>query len=249
MTSNAELKQFYARTNTDWALGDVPARAVHRRRRSRRAPTPVLTTPRAVQALYAVAYTIKFTSTRHPPQRLVVAPLEGLWWSDRPEVFTTAREGRLAMAHADQPARLDLPAICIDEAEQAAELAQRTCVAIADVRRRDAARSGPAAQLLHVGPYDDEGRRARRARINEYARRDRPANVRARPRDLPSATHRRTEPAELKTILRQPVQTARPPRSGRHRIAAPLAGGEEPVDDGQVRGAGPGPAAATQSSE
>ncbi len=83
-----ELKQFYAPTNTDWALVDVPAQqfiAVD----GRGDPNTSVDYARAVQALYAVAYTIKFTSKRTLRRDFVVAPLEGLWWSDRPEVFTT----------------------------------------------------------------------------------------------------------------------------------------------------------------
>ena len=43
----------------------------------------------------------------------------------------------------------------VDEARRAAELAKKL-PAIADVRR-ETLREGTSAQLLHAGPYDDEG--------------------------------------------------------------------------------------------
>ena len=46
----------------------------------------------AVEALYAVAYKIKFMSKKQLGQDYVVPPLEGLWWAEDMEAFTTARD-------------------------------------------------------------------------------------------------------------------------------------------------------------
>lgn len=46
----------------------------------------------AVGALYPVAYKLKFASKRDLGRDYVVPPLEGLWWADDTDAFTTARD-------------------------------------------------------------------------------------------------------------------------------------------------------------
>ena len=41
----------------------------------------------AIQALYAVAYGLKFSCKTQLEKDFVVAPLEGLWWADSPDAF------------------------------------------------------------------------------------------------------------------------------------------------------------------
>lgn len=45
----------------------------------------------AVQALYPIAYKLKFASKRELGRDYVVPPLEGLWWADDMRAFTSAR--------------------------------------------------------------------------------------------------------------------------------------------------------------
>ena len=45
----------------------------------------------AVEALYPVAYTLKFASKRDLGRDYVVPPLEGLWWAQDMASFTAAR--------------------------------------------------------------------------------------------------------------------------------------------------------------
>jgi len=46
----------------------------------------------AVEALYPVAYRLKFASKRDLGRDYVVPPLEGLWWAEDMASFTTARD-------------------------------------------------------------------------------------------------------------------------------------------------------------
>jgi hypothetical protein len=203
-----ELKQCYAPTNTDWALVDVPAQrfiAVD----GRGDPNTSADYARAVEALYAVAYTIKFTSKNALGRDFVVGPLEGLWWSDRPEVFTTrAKDAWQWRMLISQPGWVtdDL----IDECKHAA-LAKKKLATIADVRR-ETLEEGTSAQLLHVGPYDDEGPALARLHDEYLAAND--LRMSGHHHEIYLGDHRRTEPARLKTVLRQPVRTARGARSG-----------------------------------
>lgn len=197
-----ELKHCYAPANTDWALVDVPAQqfiAVD----GRGDPNTSADYARAVEALYAVAYTIKFTSKTGLGRDFIVGPLEGLWWSDRPEVFTTrakdAWQWRMFISQPDWISE-DL----IDDAEQAA-LAKKNLPAIADIRR-EALHEGTSAQLLHVGPYDDEGPVLAKLHYEYLAANN--LRMSGHHHEIYLGDHRRTESAKLKTILRQSVQTA-----------------------------------------
>jgi len=198
-----ELKRFYAPTNTDWALVDVPAQrfiAVD----GRGDPNTSVDYARAVQALYAVAYTIKFTSKRTLDRDFVVGPLEGLWWSDDPAVFVSrvkdAWQWRMLISQPDWISD-DL----IDEARQAA-LAKKKVPTIADVRR-ETLHEGTSAQLLHVGPYDDEGPAL--ARLHDEYLAANNLRMSGHHHEIYLGDPRRTEPAKLRTVLRQPVETAK----------------------------------------
>lgn len=46
----------------------------------------------ALEALYPLAYKLKFASKRELGRDYVVPPLEGLWWADDMSAFTTARD-------------------------------------------------------------------------------------------------------------------------------------------------------------
>lgn len=46
----------------------------------------------ALEALYPVAYKMKFASKRDLSRDYVVPPLEGLWWADDMDAFTSARD-------------------------------------------------------------------------------------------------------------------------------------------------------------
>ncbi|GLZ07958.1 hypothetical protein Acsp03_54240 [Actinomadura sp. NBRC 104412] len=200
-----ELKQCYAPKNSDWALVDVPAQrfiAVD----GRGDPNTSADYARAVQALYAVAYTIKFTSKRTLGRDFVVGPLEGLWWSDRPEVFTIrdkdAWQWRMLISQPDWITK-DL----VDEAKRAA-LEKKGLSTIADVRH-ETLHEGLSAQLLHIGPYDDEGPVLARLHHEYLAAND--LRMCGHHHEIYLGDPRRTAPEKLRTVLRQPVQRVHRP--------------------------------------
>jgi hypothetical protein len=197
-----ELKQCYAPRNTDWALVEVPAQrfiAVD----GHGDPNTSTDYARAVEALYSVAYTIKFATKNALGRDFVVGPLEGLWWSDDPEVFITrakdAWHWRMLISQPDW-----ITDDHIDEAKQAA-LAKKNLPAIAEVRR-EILHEGTSAQLLHLGPYDDEGPVLAKLHREYLAANN--LRLTGHHHEIYLSDPRRTEPAKLKTILRQPVRTA-----------------------------------------
>ncbi|MFD5874320.1 GyrI-like domain-containing protein [Streptomyces sp. NPDC060322] len=197
-----ELRQCYAPKNTGWELVDVPAQqfiAVD----GRGDPNTSEAYARAVEALYSVAYTLKFTGRRTGERDFVVGPLEGLWWSDRMEVFTSrdkdAWQWRMLISRPDW-----ITEALVDGAKETA-LAKKGLPAIADVRH-ETLHEGTSAQLLHVGPYDDEGPLLA-ALHDEYLAAN-GLRMTGLHHEVYLSDPRRTEPARLRTVLRQPVRSA-----------------------------------------
>ena len=197
-----ELKQCYAPTNRDWTLVDVPAQqfiAVD----GHGDPNTSADYARAVEALYSVAYTIKFAGKRTLGRDFVVGPLEGLWWSDDPEVFLTrdkdAWNWRMLISQPDW-----VTDDSIQEAKQAA-LAKKGLPTIADVRR-ETLHEGTSAQLLHIGPYDDEGPAL--ARLHHEYLAANGLRMTGQHHEIYLGDPRRAAPEKLKTVLRQPVRPA-----------------------------------------
>jgi hypothetical protein len=158
----------------------------------------------ALQALYGIAYTLKFTLKKQDPGRdFKVAPLEGLWWGDE-EAPTMAGLQR------DRDAWNWTMMIAVPGAVTAAEVAVATEAA---ARRREVPAApgvrlelfaeGLAAQIMHLGPYAEEAPTIERlhAFVAEQGYR-----LRGRHHEIYLGDPRRTTPERLKTVLRHPVR-------------------------------------------
>ncbi|MCI9857637.1 GyrI-like domain-containing protein [Microbacterium proteolyticum] len=155
----------------------------------------------ALQALYPVAYTLKFASRRELGRDYVVPPLEGLWWADDMEAFTTARD----KSRWDWTMMLMIPE-WIDEAMVRAAIdvvgAKGSAGRLDDVRIETLA-EGLCVQTLHLGSYDDE------ADVLEEMHREfipgRGLHLRGKHHEVYLSDPRKVTPDKLRTILRQPV--------------------------------------------
>lgn len=195
-----ELKQCYMPRNTDWALVEVPEQqfiAID----GHGDPNTSAEFAGAVQALYAVAYTIKFTSKRTPGKDFVVGPLEGLWWADNPELFTTRAKDtwqwRILISLPDW-----ITEDMIEDAKDTAQ-ANKGLPVIGDLRR-ETLHEGICAQVLHIGAFDDEGPIL--AKLHNRYMAASHLRMSGLHHEIYLSDRRRTDPAKLRTILRQPVQ-------------------------------------------
>jgi len=197
-----ELKHCYAPKNLDWELVDVPEQrfiAVD----GRGDPNTSADYAGAVEALYAVAYTIKFASKRTVDRDFVVGPLEGLWWAGDPQVFASrAKDSWQWRMLISQPEWItdDM----IDDAKHVAQTKKGLPV-IADVRH-ETLRERSSAQVLHIGPYDEEGQVL--ARLHDEWLDANKLRMSGLHHEIYHSDRSRTDPARLQTILRQPVQPA-----------------------------------------
>jgi len=155
----------------------------------------------AVEALYPVAYAVKFASKRDGLD-YVVPPLEGLWWADDMAAFTGARDkGRW-----DWTMLLMVPHEVAEEVVDAAIAqvgARKERPARLDDVRFETLSEGRCVQTLHVGSFDDEA-----PVLAELHDEFIPANglrMSGKHHEIYLSDFRRVPPARQRTILRQPV--------------------------------------------
>ena len=108
----------------------------------------------AIAALYPVAYKMKFASKRDIGRDYVVMPLEGLWWANDMEAFTTARD----KSRWDWTLMIMVPDWIdqrIFDAAVAQAGAKNRPARLGDIRLESLS-EGRCVQTLHLGSFDDE---------------------------------------------------------------------------------------------
>ncbi len=153
----------------------------------------------AVEALYAVSFTGKFAIKKAQGIDYVVPPLEGLWWTeDMARFCTDDKDSWLWTAMIMQPEWVT-PELVADVIAQLQ--AKKDLPALARLRF-EAYAEGPSAQIMHIGPYSDEGPTIERlhAFIAESGH-----QPRGKHHEIYLSDPRRAQPEKLKTIIRQPV--------------------------------------------
>ncbi|MFD0560391.1 hypothetical protein FB566_4396 [Stackebrandtia endophytica] len=156
----------------------------------------------AVEALYPVAYKIKFASKRQLDRDYVVMPLEGLWWAEDMATYTSARD----KSRWDWTLLVMVPD-WIDEAvftEAVEQVGAKTPPARLDRVRLESLEEGRSVQTLHIGSYDDE------TEILERMHREfipgEGFEMVGRHHEIYLSDARKVAPDRLRTILRQPVR-------------------------------------------
>lgn len=158
----------------------------------------------AVEALYPVAYKLKFASKRDLGRDYVVPPLEGLWWAEDMASFTAERD----KSRWDWTLMIMVPD-WIDQDMFAAAVERagaRNRPSRLDDTRLGTLSEGRCVQTLHVGSFDDEAEVLTRLH-HEFV----PGNglrLAGRHHEIYLSDLRRVAPEKQRTILRQPVTIA-----------------------------------------
>jgi hypothetical protein len=157
----------------------------------------------ALEALYPVAYKLKFASKRDLGRDYVVPPLEGLWWAEDMETFTSARD----KSRWDWTLMLMVPEwVTRDVFAGAVERAgERSRPARLDDIRLETLSEGRCVQTLHVGSFDDET--AVLARLHHEFIPENDLRMVGRHHEIYLSDARRVAPEKRRTILRQPVES------------------------------------------
>jgi hypothetical protein len=154
----------------------------------------------AIEALFAVSYTAKFM-VKKGPQAIdyAVMPLEGLWWADDMSAFATGDKSKW------QWTLMIMQPPCVESAVIDAAIAEvakkKTLPALGKLRLEEFA-EGLCAQVLHVGPFADEGPTI--ARVHQFI--DARGRRTGKHHEIYLSDIRKAEPAKWKTVVRQPMR-------------------------------------------
>ena len=109
----------------------------------------------AIEALYPVAYKLKFMSKLSLKRDYVVPPLEALWWAADMEVFTTKFNQSMwnwtAMIMVPQWITKQMFLEAVEDVQ-----AKKTLLCLEKLRMEELSED-TCVQTLHLGPYTDEG--------------------------------------------------------------------------------------------
>lgn len=158
----------------------------------------------AVAALYSVSYAIKFAS-KAAGRDAVVGPLEGLWWAEDRRAFVerdrASWKWRMMIAQPPWITDDEVAAGMAAARGRADRKKERNSALGSVVLRRWA--EGRCLQILHVGPYSDEGPTL--ARLHDEVMPALGVTFDGEHHEIYLSDPRRTAPEKLKTILRQPI--------------------------------------------
>ena len=155
----------------------------------------------ALEALYALAYKIKFISKVQLGKDYVVPPLEGLWWAEDMETFTTTRD----KSQWDWTMMIMTPGwIDVEMFTSTLEAVQKgkNPSALEKVRM-ESYHEGLSVQIMHIGSYDEEGPTLMKLHQEFLPRNGYKEN--GKHHEIYLGDPRRVAPEKLKTVLRQPV--------------------------------------------
>ena len=154
----------------------------------------------AVEALYSLSYTIKFTIKKSPNGvDFTVMPLEGLWWCDDMEEFTIEDKSNWKwILMILQPEFVNREIV-----EKATEDVRKKKNPAALLKIRfEKFEEGLSAQIMHKGPYSEEGPTV--DALHKFIK-ENGYSLRGKHHEIYLSDPRRSKPENMKTILRQPV--------------------------------------------
>lgn len=154
---------------------------------------------RAVKALFATSYAAKFLVKKGPQAvDYTVMPLEGLWWADDPAIFLSGER-----SHWKWTMMIVQPAcVSSDIIEAAIAQARRKGIAAVEQLRFERFTEGRCAQVLHIGPFSEEGPTIERLHDFIQAR----GELAGKHHEIYLSDIRRADPQKWKTVIRQPMQ-------------------------------------------
>ena len=154
----------------------------------------------AIEALYPLAYGLKFMSKIDNEQDYVVMPLECQWWmGDAEDEWDMNRrddwEFNLMIMQPD---------IITQEMFEAVfeKVKVKKNPKALPLVKFETIEEGKCVQILHIGPYSEEGPTVEK---NHNFAFEQGYQLRGRHREIYLSDIRRTQPKKLKTIIRQPI--------------------------------------------
>jgi hypothetical protein len=153
----------------------------------------------AVEALFSVSYAAKFMVKKGPQQiDYAVMPLEGLWWADDVAAFVENRRSSWKWTMMIMQSE----SVSDDVIEAAIESVRRKkALPGLEKLRLETFAEGRCAQVLHVGPFTEEGPTIERLHAYVLAK----ASLAGKHHEIYLSDIRRADAKKWKTIIRQPM--------------------------------------------
>jgi hypothetical protein len=154
----------------------------------------------AVEALFSVAYAIKFKVKKTLAIDYGVLPLEGLWWADDMASFASGDKAKWKWT------MMIMQPDFVNEAmigEAIAEVKEKKGLPALDLLRLESFHEGKSAQILHVGPFSAEGPAI--ARVHAFIA-SIGGKLSGKHHEIYLSDIRKADPAKWKTVIRQPLR-------------------------------------------
>ena len=155
----------------------------------------------AVEALFSLSYALKFIVKKGKTGiDYGVMPLEGLWWSDDMTTFNVENKSDwkwTLMIMQPEFVTHELFDVALQQVQK-----KKNLDALSKVRFKTFT-EGKAAQILHIGPFSDEGPAI--DKIHSYIQNN-GYKASGKHHEIYLSDITKTAPDKLKTIIRQPVK-------------------------------------------
>ena len=155
--------------------------------------------PDAIEALFSVAYTVKFMIKKGALAiDYGVMPLEGLWWADDMTKFSQEDKSNWKWT-----VMIMQPSFVTREIIEDAivEVKKKKNPSSLSSVRFETFSEGRCAQIMHIGPFSEEGPTS--LKVHQFI--DTVSHRRGKHHEIYMSDIRRAHPSKWKTIVRQPM--------------------------------------------
>lgn len=153
----------------------------------------------AIQSLYSLAYTIKFTLKKESEIDYGVMPLEGLFWTDDMSKFNQDNKNIWKWTIMIMQPKFVTEKFfndCLEEVNK-----RKNFQSLSKIRFEKYS-EGLSAQIMYIGPYSDEGPTI--MKVHDFVKR-KGYELKGKHHEIYLGDPGRTKPEKLKTIIRQPI--------------------------------------------
>ncbi|MFX1565369.1 MAG: GyrI-like domain-containing protein [Promethearchaeota archaeon] len=155
----------------------------------------------AIEALYPMSYTLKFTLKKAGIIDYTVMPLEGLWWAKDMEAFVidARKDEWLWTSMIMQP-----PEVTQEQYNQAIEVVRKKNNPVALPKMRlETYDEGVSVQVMYIGPFSEEGPMIET--MHQFAF-NQGYELQGKHHEIYLSDPRRTAQEKLRTVIRQPIK-------------------------------------------
>jgi hypothetical protein len=154
----------------------------------------------AIEALFPLAYTLKFMVKKgETGVDYGVLPLEALWWSDDMSAFSSGNKDAWKWTVMIRQPEFITRAM-VEEAT--AEVGRKKKPVSLPLVRFESFREGKSAQIMHVGPFSEEGPTIEK--VHQFIE-ESGSQLVGKHHEIYLSDIRRAAPEKWKTIVRQPM--------------------------------------------